>query len=148
MEPQPLTTNQIDQIIIAEVPPVSEDRDDQRYRELVLRHVMHHHTRACLDENRHCRMNFLKPLGDRTYIDDQGYVHYRHHSPEDQWVVPHNRHLLLLLKSHFNVEVSCTVNLIMNLYKYIFKGPDRTRYVVCTPLFISIHIVIHVVQHY
>ena len=42
-------------------------------------------------------------------------------------VVPHKRHLLLLAESHLNVEVSCTVSLIMYLYKYIFKGPDRAR---------------------
>ena len=126
VEPQPLTTDQIDEVISAEVPPESED--NRRYRELVLRHMIHHHSHACLDENRHCRKKFPKPLVERTYIDDRGYVHYRRRSPEDQWVVPHNRHLLLLLESHFNVEVSCTVNLIMYLYKYIFKGPDRARY--------------------
>ena len=141
VEPQPLTTNQIDNVISAEVPPESEDSNDRRYRELVLRHMIHHHTHACLDENRHCRKNFPKPLVERTYIDDRGYVHYRCRSPEDQWVVPHNCHLLLLLESHFNVEVSevsCTVNLIMYLYKYIFKGPDRARYLQCTLLYISI----------
>ena len=89
--------------------------------------MVHHHTRACLDDNGRCRKNFPKPLVERTYIDDQGYVHYWRCSREDQMVVPHNRHLLLLVESHFNVEVSCTVILIMYLYKYIFKGPDRAR---------------------
>ena len=45
-------------------------------------------------------------------------------------VVPRNRHLLLLADCHFNVEVSSTVNLIMYLYKYTFKGPDSARYAV------------------
>ena len=67
-------------------------------------------------------MNFPKPLVERKY--DLGYVHCRRRLPEDKWVMPHNSHLLLLLESHFNVEVSCTVNLIMHLYKYIFKGPQ------------------------
>ena len=86
------------------------------------------YTRACLDENRRSRKNFPKPLLERTYINDWGYVHNRRRSREDQYVVPHNRHLLLLLESHFDVEVSCTVNLIIYLYKYMFKGPDRARY--------------------
>ena len=85
--------------------------------------MVHHHTRACLNDNGACQKNFPKPLVERTYIDDRGYVH----SEEDRMVVPHNRHLLLLAESHFNVEVSCTVNLIMYLYKYIFKRPDRAR---------------------
>ncbi len=34
----------------------------------------------------------------------------------------------MLGKCHINVEVSCTVNLIMYLYNYIFKGPDRARF--------------------
>ena len=80
----------------------------------------------CLDENRRCKKNFSKRLVERTYINDRGYVHYRRHLPEDQWVMPRNCYLLLLLESHFNVEVSYTVNLIMYLYKYIF---DRARYI-------------------
>ena len=117
-------------MISAEVPPVSDDGEDQRYRELVLRHRVHHHTHACLDDDGRCKKKFPKPLVERTYIDDRGYVHYRRRSEEDrQWVVPHNRHLLLLADSHFNEEVSCTVNVIMYLYKYIFKGSDRARWV-------------------
>ena len=57
-----------------------------------------------------------KPLVERTYINDRGYVHYRRRSEEDRMVVPHNCHQLLLAESHFNVEVFCTVNLIMYLY--------------------------------
>ncbi len=37
--------------------------------------------------------------------------------------MPQNRHLLMLGECHINVEVSCTVNLIMYL-----KGPDRARF--------------------
>ena len=99
VEPQPQNIEQIDQVISAEVPPISEDPDDQHYRELVLRHMVHHHTRACWDENGHCRKNFPKPLVQTTYIDDRGYVHYRRRSTQDQMVVPHNRHLLLLAES-------------------------------------------------
>ena len=102
--------------------------DDRRYHKLVLWHTVHHHTHACLDRNRHCKKNFPKPLVERTYIEDRGYVHYRRRSLVDQYVVTHNQHLLLLLESYFNLEVSCTVNLTMYLYKYMFKGPDRARY--------------------
>ena len=126
--PQPQTSDDIDDIVSAEVPPVSSEADDQRYRELVLRHMVHHHTQACRDDEGRCRKKFPKPIVDRTHTDDRGYVHYRRRTAADTYVVPHNRHLLLLCDSHVNVEVSCTVNLIMYLYKYIFKGPDRARY--------------------
>ena len=90
--------------------------------------MVHHHTQACRDNEGRCRKMFPKPVVERTHTDDRGYVHYRRRSAQDTYVVPHNRHLLLLCDSHINVEVSCTVNLIMYLYKYIFKGPDRARY--------------------
>lgn len=86
MTPQPQTTDEIDQIINAEIPPGSVD------------------------------------------ADDRGYTHYRQRSSDDHYIVPHNRHLLLLCDSRINVEVACTVNLIMYLYKYIFKGPDRAQF--------------------
>ena len=126
--PQPQTTEQIDDIISAETPPESTDKEDQRYRELVLRHMVHGHTKACRDEEGHCRKKFPKPVTETTYTNDRGYTHYRRRTPQDTKIVPHNRHLLLLGESHINVEVSCTVNLIMYLYKYIFKGPDHARY--------------------
>ncbi len=44
--PQPQTTNKIDDIVSAEIPPESSNRNDQRYRELVLHHLVHRH--ACL----------------------------------------------------------------------------------------------------
>ena len=39
VEPQPLNTDEIYDVISAEVPPVSED--NQRYRQLVLQHMIH-----------------------------------------------------------------------------------------------------------
>ena len=121
--PQPQTS---DEIVSAEVPPVSSEADDQRYRKLVLRHMAHHHMQACRDDEGRCQKKFPKPIVDRTHTDNRGYVHYRRRSAEDTYVVPHNPHSLLLCDSHMNVEVSCTVNLIM--YLYIFNGPDRAWY--------------------
>ncbi len=124
--PQPQTTDQIDDIVSAEIPPESSNPDDQRYRELVY-HMVHHHTPACLDDEGRCRKQFPKPVVEKTYIDTWGYTHYRRRTTRDAYVVPHNRHLLMLGECHVNVEVSCMVNLIMYLYKYIFKGA-RTYY--------------------
>ena len=48
LEPQPLSTDKIDEVISAEVPPESENDDDQWYCDLVLQHMIHHHTHALL----------------------------------------------------------------------------------------------------
>ena len=90
----PPQTAKIGNIISAEVPPVSSDADDQRYRELMLKHMVHHHTQACRDEKGPCRKKFPKPVVERTHTDDQGYVHYRWRTAQDTNIVPHNRHLL------------------------------------------------------
>ena len=116
------------------MPPSSEDPNEERYLNLVRRHMLHHHTPACMKEGTTadtvCSKGYPKPLVEQTFIDDRGYVQYRRRTEQDRWVVPHNRHLLLLADCHFNVEVSSTVNLIMYLYKYMFKGPDGARYAV------------------
>ncbi len=55
VEPQPQSTDEVDQVISAQVPPVSDNSKNQRYRELVLRHMVHRHTRACLNDNGLCK---------------------------------------------------------------------------------------------
>ena len=42
-----------------------------------------------------------------------------------QWIVPHNRFLLLKYGSHLNVELVSSVSSVKYLYKYVQKGPDR-----------------------
>ena len=91
--PQPQTANEIDAIISAEVPPVSTDADDQRYGELVPKHMVHHHTHTCRAAEGRCRKKFLKTVVERTHTDDRGYVHYRRRTAQHTYVVPHNRHL-------------------------------------------------------
>jgi len=34
---------------------------------------------------------------------------------------------------HVNVDMTFTVNIFMYLYKYLFKGPDSTRYMITNP---------------
>ena len=116
------------------MPPSSEDPDEECYLNLVRRHMLHHHKPACRKEvttaDAVCSKGYPKPLVEQTFIDNRGYVQYRCRTKQDQWVVLHNRHLLLLADCHFNVEVSSTINLIMCLYKYMFKVPDSARYAV------------------
>ena len=126
--PQPQMTDKINQIVSAETPPESANPEDQRYHELVLRHMVQRHTPACQDKEGRCQKKFPKPLAETTYTDDRGYTHYRRQIPQD------NCHASQLPPPHAGQMphqrgsvMSCTVNLIMYQCKYIFKGPDHTQ---------------------
>ena len=45
---------------------------------------------------------------------------------DNRRVVPHNPRLLLKYQCHINVEVVASICAIKYVYKYVFKGPDRT----------------------
>ena len=104
---QPQTMEQIDEAISAEVPPDSDNPEEHQYHQLVIAHMLHSccHSHACLDDSGKCKKHFPKPQVDCTYIDERGYVHYKRRTPTDQWVVPHNKTLLLMGDCHINVEV-------------------------------------------
>ena len=53
---------------------------------------------------------------------------YKRTDLQDLNIVPFNSHLLLLTECHINVEIASTVNLIMYLYKYLFKGGDSALF--------------------
>src|SRR3546814_18286115 len=74
-----------------------------------------------------CEKHFPKPMTETTHFDDRGYPIYRRSTPESSKVVPHNRLLLELWDGHVNVEFAGYVFLVLYLYKYIFKGPDKAR---------------------
>ncbi|GJY59729.1 DNA helicase [Tanacetum coccineum] len=83
-----------------------------------------------------CNRNFPKLYYNKTYIDKEGFVHYRRRDTEIQvqrqhvWldnrnVVPYNTTLCLRYYAHTNVEYYGWTMLIKYLFKYISKGTDR-----------------------
>ena len=38
--------------------------------------------------------------------------------------------LIKLIDYYVNIDICFTVNIFMYLYKYLFKGPDRTRFTI------------------
>ena len=49
---------------------------------------------------------------------------------DDRWVVSYIPVLTQLMDCHVNVDICFTANVFMYLYKYLFKGPDRTKFAV------------------
>jgi hypothetical protein len=45
---------------------------------------------------------------------------------DNRWVVPYNPFLLRKYRSYINVEVCATVQAVKYIYKYVYKGSDRT----------------------
>ena len=120
----------LDSILSAELPA---ERDNPRLRAAILETNMHsrnHLTRvgSRCNKNGRCIYNFPQPLSERTTIDGRGRVHLRRRKEEDRWVVPHIPSLLLYLGCHIHVDVCSSVTAFMYLYKYLFKGPDKTQF--------------------
>ncbi|GJR16422.1 DNA helicase [Tanacetum coccineum] len=100
---------------------------------------------TCMKDGSSCNRNFPKPYCDKTYIDKDGFVHYRRRDTEIQiqrqniwldnrYVVPYNRTLCMRYYAHINVEYCGWTMLIKYLFKYISKGTDRVIANVTRPL--------------
>lgn len=129
MVPEP-PLDALDSVISATIP---DERENPALRAAVLQTNMHsrdHLTRpnSRCNKNGRCIYGFPHPIADRTTIDDRGRVHFRRPTEEDGWVVPYMPSLLLYMNCHIHVDVCSTVTVFMYLYKYLFKGPDRTRF--------------------
>lgn len=82
-------------------------------------------TNGCHLKDGTCRYEFPKPLASTTHINPtMGCVIYHHLNEANQWVVPHNIHLLWHHQCHINCEIAGTVSLFQYLYKYLYKDID------------------------
>ena len=77
-----------------------------------------------------CIYNYPIPLSTVTTVNESGRLIYKRTTEEDQWVVFYIPTFTKLMDCHVNVDVCFTVNVFMYLYKYLFKGPDRTRFAI------------------
>jgi hypothetical protein len=117
-----LSARHIDAAISAEMPdPVAEPE----YHALTVTHMLH--PRCDVDTSCGCRRsacgmlqdccrNYPKPMGRETIIIPDGYPRYRRRGAfsaklrdgrivTDNWVVAHNKYLLMKYRCHINVEV-------------------------------------------
>jgi len=125
----------IDTVIKAELPTAEENLS---LRETVLKYKMDHSDHLAYPTNRcykdgKCLNGFPKPLQQTTTIDESGRVIYRRCKEEDRMIVLYMPFLTELMDCHVNVDMTFTVNIFMYLYKYLFKEPDNTSYMITDP---------------
>ncbi|GJY73688.1 hypothetical protein Tco_0478119 [Tanacetum coccineum] len=129
----------IDMYVSAELP--SEDVDPECYR-IVSEFMMHGpcglacSSALCMQNSPRCKKNFPKEYCQRTYIDKNGFVHYKRRNTDvtttrqnikldNSYVVPYNKKLLTAFYAHINVEYYGWSMLIKYLFEYISKGTDH-----------------------
>jgi len=128
----------IDEFIRAELPTeencshMSPQRFEA-YKKLVQQHMYH----CCAQAVNGCKQkedDICKRGYDRsetipiTSIDDRGFIVYRRRHQEDLKIVPHNPETLLDWDAHLNVEFSATVNHILYMFKYLYKGSKKQSF--------------------
>jgi hypothetical protein len=88
-----------------------------------------------------CTKNYPKHYREVTGHDSNGYPLYRRRPGDsviikrqhgnivvdNRWVVPYNPYLTAKYDAHINVEICSSVSAVKYLYKYIYKGHDRTQ---------------------
>ena len=138
----PRTTEQIDQIVKAELP-----QDPLLQPELfksVSRHMIHgpcgpYNPNAPCMVNGVCSKRFPKPFFQETVINENSYPNYRRRPGQEttirrgqnnlvvdnSWVVPYNPYLSAKYQCHINVEICAEISAVKYLYKYVYKGHDK-----------------------
>ena len=134
------TPEQVDSLMSSEFPV-----DNPELLELIKKFMVHgpcdeqNRQSPCI-ENGKCTKGFPKPFSERTTITEDSYARTRrldtgqviHTGPRDiyrvnnRWVVCHSQYLIWKYRCHINVESISSVKAIKYIYKYVYKGHDRT----------------------
>ncbi|GJX85288.1 uncharacterized protein Tco_0336062 [Tanacetum coccineum] len=137
------TPSEIDYIISVELPSLTYDLAAYK---VVTEYMLHGpcgkdaRYATCTTDGK-CSKHFPKPFLAETFLDEEGYPHYRQRDNkvtikkgkftyDNKHVVPHNRYLLLKYNAHINVEWCNRSKAIKYLFKYLNKGPDRATIVI------------------
>jgi hypothetical protein len=120
----------IDDVVQAELP--SQEKEPELYQ-LVNDFMRHRETHLQSEYSRcnkkgRCIYGFPQPVQPYTMVDEHGRVKYRRRSEQDAWITSYIPALLKLLQCHIHVDVCFTANVVLYLYKYLYKGPDTTKF--------------------
>ncbi|SGY57450.1 BQ5605_C006g04273 [Microbotryum silenes-dioicae] len=149
-EDKPKTNDDYNKIVTAEIP----DRDkfpplfETITNSMLHRRCDHPGKHTCHNDHGKCTKQFPKQLQPRTTGKDCGYPHYRRRGIHqyvkftgtaqeevytDANVVPTNPFLASKYNCHVNVEIASGVAVIKYLYKYVYKGHNRTSFTINEP---------------
>ena len=139
-----ITSNEIDDVISAEIPDVDVDRG---LHDIVVKSMIHgpcgelNQTSPCMDRGR-CTKQYPRILVPNTITGNDGYPLYRRRSTEDcgksaitksrnrhikvdnRWVIPYSPLISKRYNVHINVEYCNSVKAIKYICKYVNKGSD------------------------
>ena len=146
-EDRPITGDDVDNIICAELPPDPNTtknpaiKDQRRRLESIVKTNMIHGPcdERCMENNK-CNKNYPKEFSSKTTIEENlTYPKYRRRSPikggrtimvrnrviDNRDVIPYSPFLSLRYNCHINVEICNSARAAKYLYKYVCKGSDR-----------------------
>jgi hypothetical protein len=101
----------------------------------------HNNPNAPCIEKEKCTKSFPKPFQDQTTVTTDSYARLRRRNTgkkfkvgsgnserevDNSWVVPYCPWLLWKYRCHINVESIASIKAIKYIYKYVYKGHDRT----------------------
>ena len=131
------TPDQVDSLMSSEFPI-----DNPELLELIKKFMVHgpcgiHKPEAPCMDGRKCTRGFPKPFMERTTITDDSYARTRRfntgqtvqvgqHHLDNRWVVCHSKYLIWKYRCHINVESIASVKAVKYIFKYVYKGHDRT----------------------
>ncbi|CAF0947889.1 unnamed protein product [Brachionus calyciflorus] len=75
-----------------------------------------------------CSKNFPKEFNEETILGKNTYPIYKRSSnnPDNKWVIPYNPFLSNKFNCHINVEICNFVTAVKYLFKYVYKGHDKS----------------------
>lgn len=140
-----LKSDQIDEVISAEIPDPNIDKD---LYDIVVKQMVHGlcgalNTQSPCMKNSLCSKKYPRQLLRETQTMTNGYPLYRRRKPEhggqtatikvksqmveidNRWIVPYNPLLLKMFDAHINVECCNSVQSIKYILKYVHKGSDQ-----------------------
>ena len=131
------TPEQVDNLMSSEFP-----LHDDQLLELIKTFMVHN---PCGDQNPNapcmvngrCSKGFPKPFREDTSLTDDSYARTRRSDTgqtcivggvhvNNQWVVCHSKYLIWKYRCHINIESIASIKALKYIYKYVYKGHDRT----------------------
>ena len=142
-EDKPRTAEDIDAIVLAEIPNPQLHPDAYATVTSCMVHgpCGSDSPNATCMENGFCSKGYPRTFSDETIMNENGYPAYRRRNNGDiierrgnrrapidnRWIVPHNLWLCTKYNAHINVKICSSILAVKYLFKYVYKGHDRTR---------------------